>query len=76
MRNAGVKVGLGMDRPAINDAGNLVAERRQLMLQQIVHGADAMSAWEARAGLLLWHVAGVEGSWNKVALETAQVRGF
>jgi cytosine/adenosine deaminase-related metal-dependent hydrolase len=48
MRNAGVKVGLGVDGSASNDTGNLVLEARQVMLlQRVAHGADAMSAREA-----------------------------
>ncbi|PTX51779.1 cytosine/adenosine deaminase-related metal-dependent hydrolase [Gemmobacter caeni] len=48
MRDAGVKVGLGVDGSASNDAGNLVAEARQaLLLQRVARGADAMSAREA-----------------------------
>jgi cytosine/adenosine deaminase-related metal-dependent hydrolase len=48
MRDAGVKVGLGVDGSASNDAGNLVAEARQaLLLQRVSRGADAMSAREA-----------------------------
>ncbi|MDI3335515.1 8-oxoguanine deaminase [Defluviimonas aestuarii] len=48
MRDAGVKVGLGVDGSASNDAGNLVAEARQsMLLQRVANGADAMSAREA-----------------------------
>ncbi|MDZ4094105.1 MAG: 8-oxoguanine deaminase [Paracoccaceae bacterium] len=48
MRDAGVKVGLGVDGSASNDAGNLMAEARQtLLLQRVANGADAMSAREA-----------------------------
>ncbi|MCF6232666.1 MAG: 8-oxoguanine deaminase [Rhodobacteraceae bacterium] len=48
MRDAGVKVGLGVDGSASNDAGNLILESRQsLLLQRVANGADAMSAREA-----------------------------
>ncbi|MDT8327520.1 MAG: 8-oxoguanine deaminase [Roseovarius sp.] len=48
MRDAGVKVGLGVDGSASNDAGNLVLEARQsMLLQRVSQGADAMSAREA-----------------------------
>lgn len=48
MRDKGVKVGLGVDGSASNDAGNLVLEARQAMLlQRVALGADAMSAREA-----------------------------
>ncbi|MES2846942.1 MAG: 8-oxoguanine deaminase [Pseudomonadota bacterium] len=48
MRDAGVKVGLGVDGSASNDAGNLIAEARQtLLLQRVANGADAMAAREA-----------------------------
>lgn len=48
MRDAGVKVGLGVDGSASNDAGNLVAEARMAMLlQRVARGADAMGVREA-----------------------------
>lgn len=48
MRDAGVKVGIGVDGSASNDAGNLIAEARQAMLlQRVSRGADAMSPREA-----------------------------
>ena len=47
MRDAGVRVGLGVDGSASNDAGSLIAETRQAMLlQRVANGADAMSARE------------------------------
>ncbi|MCW1950622.1 MAG: 8-oxoguanine deaminase [Octadecabacter sp.] len=48
MRDAGVKVGLGVDGSASNDMGSLIGEARQTMLlQRVENGADAMSAREA-----------------------------
>ena len=48
MRDAGVRVGLGVDGSASNDVGSLVNEARQTMLlQRVSLGADAMSAREA-----------------------------
>ena len=48
MRDAGVKVGLGVDGSASSDAGHLLSEARQLLLlQRVQNGADAMRAREA-----------------------------
>ncbi|MEM9010372.1 MAG: 8-oxoguanine deaminase [Pseudomonadota bacterium] len=48
MRDAGVKVGLGVDGSASNDASYLIGEARQAMLlQRVALGADAMAAREA-----------------------------
>lgn len=48
MRDAGVKVGLGVVGSASNDAGNLILEARQAMLlQRVAGGADKMGAREA-----------------------------
>jgi cytosine/adenosine deaminase-related metal-dependent hydrolase len=48
LRDAGVRVGLGVDGSASNDAGNLIAEARlAMLLQRVARGANAMSAREA-----------------------------
>ncbi|WP_157269477.1 8-oxoguanine deaminase [Azohydromonas aeria] len=48
MRDAGVKVGLGVDGSASNDGAHLLGEARQaLLLQRVGHGPAAMGAREA-----------------------------
>jgi cytosine/adenosine deaminase-related metal-dependent hydrolase len=48
MRRAGVRVGLGVDGSASNDAGHMIAEARQAMLlQRVGFGPKAMTAREA-----------------------------
>lgn len=47
MRDAGMRVGLGVDGSASSDASSLIAEARMaLLLQRVQRGADAMSARE------------------------------
>ena len=58
MLDAGVRVGLGVDGSASNDAGNLLAEARQaLLLQRVANGADALGT---RAALRLATRGGAE----------------
>ncbi|MEM7724406.1 MAG: 8-oxoguanine deaminase [Pseudomonadota bacterium] len=58
MGQAGVKVGLGVDGSASNDAGNPMAEARMAMLlQRVASGPDAMSS---RAALRLATRGGAE----------------
>lgn len=48
MRDANVRIGLGVDGSASNDAGHLLSEARQAMLlQRVANGANAMSARES-----------------------------
>ncbi len=48
MRDAGIRVGLGVDGSASNDGGHLLNEARQcLLLQRVGHGPAALSAREA-----------------------------
>ena len=72
MRDRGVKVGLGVDGSASNDAGNLILEARQaLLLQRVSRGADAMAAREALEIATLGG-AGVLGRGDCGALEVGK----
>jgi len=82
MRDAGVRVGLGVDGSASNDVGNLMTEARQTMLLQRVAlgGATVLGrddcgqiAVGKRADIAIWDVSGVEsaGSWDPAALVLA-----
>lgn len=58
MREAGVRLGLGVDGAASNDAGSLILEARQaLLLQRVAQGATAMSA---RAALEIATLGGAQ----------------
>lgn len=48
MRDAGVRVGLGVDGLALNDGALLLGEaRKAMLLQRVSNGVDAMSSREA-----------------------------
>lgn len=72
MRDRGVKVGLGVDGSASNDAGNLLGEARMAMLlQRVARGADAMAVREALEIATLGG-ARVLGRWDCGSLEAGK----
>ncbi len=76
MRDAGVKVGLGVDGSASNDSGDLMTEARQAMLlQRVAHGGDALSA-RAALEIATWGGAQVLGRDDLGSLEVGKRADF